>query len=161
MDVSLDGPLPVANLRPVDPILMRVVDRVDDLILQPLLGVRGAGLQLWHAVDDVDCEVEAVGLVQDRELQRCVDIALLLVAADVHIVVIGTAIGELVDERRVGVEVEDHRLVEREERVEFAVGQAVRMLALGHQAEEIDDVDEADFQVGAAFAQDCDSGEGL
>ena len=32
---------------------------------------------------------------------------------------------------------------------------------LRHQAEEVDDVDEADLQVGAVFAQDRDGGKGL
>ena len=48
------------------------------------------------------------------------------------------------------MEVEDDGLVVGEEAVELAVGEAVRMLALGHQAEEIDDVDEADLEVGAS-----------
>ena len=66
-----------------------------------------------HAVDDVDGEVEAVDLVEDGELERRVDVALLLVAAHVDVVVVLAAVGELVDERGVGVEVEDDGLVER------------------------------------------------
>ena len=118
--------------------------------LSQLLDVRGGGLQAGHAVDHVDGEVEAVDLIEDRELERRVDVALLLVAAHVDVVVVVAAIGELVDERGVAVEVEDDRLVEGEERVEVAIGEAVRMLGVGHEAEEIDDVDEANLEVGEA-----------
>ena len=69
--------------------------------------------QARHPVDDVDHQVEAVHLVQDRELQRRVDVALLLVAAHVQVVVVVEAVGELVDQPRIAVEVEDDRLVER------------------------------------------------
>ena len=67
--------------------------------------------QRRDAVDDVNCQVEAVDLVQDGELQRGVDVALLLVAAHMDIAVIVTAIGELVNQPGIAVEVEDHRLV--------------------------------------------------
>ena len=79
-------------------------------------------MQGRNAVDDIDGEVKAVDLVEDREFQRGVDVSLLLVTADVEVIVIGTAIGELVDEGCVGVEVEDDGLVFGEEAVEFAIG---------------------------------------
>ena len=59
------------------------------------------------------------------------------------------------------MEVEDDRLVRGEERVEVAIGEAVRMLGVGLQPEQIDDVDEADLQVGEFLAQDGDRGEGF
>ena len=46
-----------------------------------------------------------------------------------------------------------------EEGVEVAVGEAVRVFGLGHEAEEIDDVDEADLEVGEVLAEDGDGGE--
>ena len=140
---------------------MGVVDAFDDLILQPLLGVGGGSLQLWNAIDDVHREIEAVDLVEDGELERRVDIAFFLVTANVEVVVISPAVGELVDERGVGVEVEDDGLVDGEEAVELVLGEAVGVLTVGHEAEEVDDVDEADLDLGAALAEDGYRGEGF
>ena len=82
-----------------------------------------------HAVDDVDDEVEAVEVVEHDHVERRRGRALLLVAADVDVGVVGAPVGEPVDEPRVAVVGEDHRLVGGEQRVELAVGQAVRVLA--------------------------------
>ena len=101
-----------------------------------------------HAVDHVDDQVEARGLVQHRQLERRVDVALLLVAADVQVLVALEAIGELVNEPRVAVEVEDDRLVGGEQAVELALRRAVRMLGRRLQLEQVDDVDEAQLQIG-------------
>ena len=91
---------------------MRIAHALDDLILEPVLHVRAGIAQTRHAVDHVDGELEAVDLVDDREFERRVDVALLLVAVNVDVLVIRAAVGELVDERRVRVEVEDDRLVD-------------------------------------------------
>ena len=47
----------------------------------------------------------------------------------------------------------------REERIEIAIGEAVRMLGLGHQTEHIDYVDEADLQIRELLSQYRDGGE--
>src|SRR5579875_3144162 len=67
-------------------------------------------------------------------------------------VIWGTLDGRLiaVDEQRIAVEVEDDRLVAGKEGIELGVGEAVRVLAGGLQAEEIDDIHEAEFEVGEA-----------
>ena len=72
--------------------------------------VSGRVAQARHAIDRVDRHVEAVGLIADRQLQRGIDAAELLVAAHVEIRVIGAPIGELVNQPRIAVEVEDDRL---------------------------------------------------
>ena len=63
------------------------------------------------------------------------------------------AVGQAVNQPRIAVEVEDDRLVDGEQRIEVAVGQPVRMLGAGLQLEQVDDVDEADLQVGELLAQ--------
>ncbi len=119
--LTLGGPPPTGNLRAVDAVFVSVGDGVDDLVLEPLLGVCGGRLQRRHTIDDVDGEVEAVDLIQDGEFERGVDVALFLVSTHVDVVVIFSAIGELVDQCSVGVEVEDYGFVESEEAVELAV----------------------------------------
>ena len=113
--MSLEGPLPAGDLLAVDSVFVGVVDALDDLVLEPLFEVSGGGLQPGDSVDDVDGEIEAVDLVEDGQLEWRVDVALLLVAADVDVAVVLAAVGEFVDERGVGVEVEDDGLVEGEE----------------------------------------------
>ena len=80
---------------------MRIAHALDHLIVQPVLRVRAGIAQTRHAIDHVDGEGEAVDLIVDREFQRRVDVALLLVAAHVHVVVIGAAVGELVNQPRI------------------------------------------------------------
>ena len=60
---------------------------------------------------------------------------------------IGAAVGELVDQRRIAVERKDDGLVLREQRVELPIRDPVRVLPGGLQSEEVHDVDDADFQV--------------
>ena len=59
---------------------------------------------------------------------------------------VGAAVGQAMDQPGIAVEVEDDRLVGGEQAVEVAVGQAVRVLAVGRELEQVDDVDEADLQ---------------
>jgi hypothetical protein len=135
-------------------VLARVGEIEDDLVLHPLLEARALRLQVRHPADHVDHQVETVDLVQDRELERRVDAALLLVAAHVQVLVVLEPAGELVDQPRVAVEVEDHRAVAREQTVELALGRTVRMLAGRLQLEQVDDVHEAHAQVGQVLAPD-------
>ena len=117
--------------------------------------------QLRHAIDHVDDEMEARGLVQHRQLQRRVDIALFLVAADVQVLVSLEAIRKPVNQPRIAVEVEDDRLVGGEQAVELALGRPVRMLGRGLQPEEIHDVDEPQLEIGHPLAQDGRRGQRL
>ena len=59
------------------------------------------------------------------------------------------------------MEGEDDRLVGGEEAIEIFVVEAVRMLVEGFERQEVDDVDDADAQVGRPVAQQGDGGEGF
>jgi hypothetical protein len=78
------------------------------------------GRAAGHAVDHVDHEVEAVEVVEHHHVERRRRGALLLVAAHVDVGVVRAPVGEPVDQPRVAVVGEDHRLVGREQRVELA-----------------------------------------
>jgi hypothetical protein len=56
---------------------------------------------------------------------------------------------------------EDDGLSVREERVELGVRHAVRVLVVGLQAHEVDDVDHADRELGQVLAQDRRRRDGL
>jgi hypothetical protein len=96
--------------------------------------------------------VIAVEVVEHHHVKRRRGGALLLVSAHVDVAVVGAAVGEAVDQRRIAVVGEDHRLAGGEQRVELAIGQAVWMLDLGLEAHEVDDVDHPDGQVGKILA---------
>ncbi len=125
----LPRPFPVANFFFVDAFGVSVVDALDDLVLQPFLDVRADGAQARNAIDDVDRQIEAIDLIEDREFERSVDVALFLVSAHMDVVMIRAPVGELVNQRGIGMEVEDDRLVGGEERIEVAIGKPVRMFA--------------------------------
>src|SRR5437868_8011407 len=125
----------------------------------PLPQVGGGGGQAGDAVDDVDDQVVAVDVVEHRHVEGRGRGALLLVPAYMQVVVAVAAVGEAVDEPGVAVEVEDDRLVGGEEGVELGVRHAVRVFGGGLQAHQVDDVDDADLQVGQVLAQQRGGGE--
>jgi hypothetical protein len=71
------------------------------------------------------------------------------------------AVGEAVDQPRIGVEVEDDRLVGGEESFELAVCQAVRMLGIRHQLGQIHHIDEANFDIGEVLPKQGGGGQRL
>ena len=131
----------------------RVAKRVDDVCI--------AFREMRDALEDVEGEVEAVEVVADGHVERCGGGAFLLVAADVEVVVVRTAVGEAVDEPRVAVVGEDDGTVSGEERVEFAVVEPVGMLAGRLQGEQVDHVDDPDPQFRDVVSEIVDCGEGL
>ena len=125
----LSRPLPVADFLLIDAFGMGVVDALDDLALQPFLDMSPGWLQTRNAIDDVNRQIEAVHLIEDRKLERSIDVALFLVSADVKVVMIFSAVTKLVDERSIRVEVEDNRFVCGEQRIEIAIREAMRVFA--------------------------------
>src|SRR5271166_6376378 len=101
----LERPVPVRDVRPIyaEPISMLFAR--DPLVGQFIAEAGRADAHAGDAVDGVDGQAEAVGLVADGQLQRRVDIALLLVAAHVDVVLTRPAVSEAVDQPGVSVEV--------------------------------------------------------
>ena len=124
---------------------------VDELVADRLLGVGGPRPELRHAVDHVAHQVEAIEIVQHAHVERRRGGALFLVAAHMDVVVARAPVGQPVNEPRVAMEGEDDRLVGREQRVEIVIRETVRVLARGLQLHQIDDIDDADLQIGACL----------
>ena len=114
---------------------------------EPFLEMGTGGLQPGNAIDDVDRQIEPVDLIADCELQRRIDVALFLVASHVDVSMIRPAIGELVDEPGISVEVEDDGLILRKERVEVTIRETVRMLCIRLKTVQIHDIDETNLQI--------------
>src|SRR4051794_32050657 len=68
-------PGPVADGFLIDAMRVRMVEVLQDLRFQPILYVCRGPLQSRHAVDDIDCQIEAVNLVDDGQLERSIDVA--------------------------------------------------------------------------------------
>src|ERR1700730_5852594 len=126
---TLMRPFPIANLGLIDAIGEGVVEALANLVLQPILDVSAGDLQPGHAIDRVDGEVETVGLILNCQLERSADASDFLVAAHVQVDVIGPAVGQLVNQRRVAVKIKNDWLVDREQAVKVAVGKTMRMFA--------------------------------
>src|ERR1700712_1250004 len=97
---------------------MGIVNARDDLALQQLLRMRTLRAKRRNAINHINRQVETVNLVQDRQFKRRVDIPLLLVPTHMEAVMILPLVRQLVDQRSIRMEVEDDRLVRREQAVE-------------------------------------------
>src|SRR6478736_5735244 len=126
-----------------------------------LASARACYTETGHAVNRVYGQAKTVGLIADGEFQRCVDVALFLVASHMDVVLAGPAVGESMDQPRVRVEVEDHGLVRCENRLELAVCQSMWVLRIRHQLCQVSDIHKPDLCVGQVLAQQCGGGQGL
>src|ERR1039458_6052005 len=155
------APLPIANFGQVLAELFDVLLVLDELVLKLLLEIDAPVARLWQAINGGHDEVEAIQIIQHRHVEGRGDGPFFLVTADVQVLVVGAAVGQSVDQPRVGMERKDDRLVFGEKLVEIRVAQPVRVLGLRLQFHEVDDVDHANFQVGQMFAHNGNGGERL
>ncbi len=96
-----------------------------------LFGIGRVITQFGHPVDHVRDQMEAVHIVAHDHVERRRRSAFFFVAAHVQIVMIGTPIGQAVNQPGIAVIGEDDRFVGGEERVEILSGQAMRMFLGG------------------------------
>ena len=117
-----------------------------------------------HILEVVDCddgEREPIGFVPDRKFEGCVNVALLLVASDMHELLAFALVRQTVHEPWVGVEVEDDGPVVGEDCVVLGGCQAVRVIAIRHQLEQVDHIHESDLQFRQVFPQKCSGSQRL
>ena len=74
---------------------------------------------------------------------------------------IAAPVGELVDHGRIPVVGEDHRPIDREQRIELRILQAVRMFGVRLQRHQVDHIDHPHADVGHVLAQQRDRRERL
>jgi len=97
-DATLEWPLPICDFWSIQAELIGVVLAVDLLVARVLTNAGSCDLETGHPVDRVNGQAEAVRLVANGKLQRRVDVALLLVSADMDVVLVGPAISEPMDQ---------------------------------------------------------------
>jgi hypothetical protein len=108
------SPRPLIDLGLVHPILVRIIHTVDLHVAQHLFGVGAGDLQGRHAINHIDSQTEPIDLILNSQIQRRVDVSLFLVTAHVEILVIGTSIGQTMDQPGIAVKVEDDGFIFRE-----------------------------------------------
>src|SRR5215831_3594579 len=94
-------------------------------IAQGLADTGRRGTETGHTVDSVNGQAEPVRLVANGQLQRCVDVALLLVTAHMDVALAWPTVSEPVNQPRIRVEVEDHWPIVGEEGFELPIRQPV------------------------------------
>src|SRR6266702_1480401 len=157
----LARPRPVADLRHVVAVLAYVARMLDQCIAELLLHMRGFGRKPWHALDRLDREVVAVELVEHDHVERRRRGAFFDEAADMQAGMVGAVISQAMDQGGIAVIGENHGLVAREQAVEVAMADPMRMLLLRLQRHEVNDIHDADLQIRQRFAQQIDGREGL
>src|SRR5689334_23399158 len=83
-----------------------------------LLEIGCTGSELWQPIDDILNEMKAIELVQNDHVEWGRGRSLFLVSSDMQIFVVGSPVGQPVDQPGISVECEDDRFVLREERIE-------------------------------------------
>ena len=87
--------------------------------------------------------------------------ALLFVAAHMEVVVARAPVGQSVNQRWIAMEGKDDWLVGREQRIEIVIRHTVRVFTRGLQLHQIDDIDDANLEIGRVSSKQVDSGERL
>ena len=107
---------------------MGILQVRDDFVFHVLLQMCSLYAELGRPIDDIDDQMEAGCFIQHRQFERRVDVAFFLVAAHMQVLMPLESIGELVDEPRVAMKVEDDRLIRGEQAVEIAFRRSMQML---------------------------------
>ncbi len=146
-------PGPVRHVRHV----LEVRDDVRRVLGQPFLAEPLEPVPAVHATrgpaQHLLGEVEARHPVEHDHVERGRGRALLAEPADVETTRVRTSVDDLVDRAWVPVEGEHDVPVAREQGVELAVGEAVRVVVLRQQGHQVDDVHEAHAEVRHVVAQ--------
>ncbi|MNO45908.1 hypothetical protein D3C76_361860 [compost metagenome] len=139
---------------------------LDEIKLVPLhrrpisrLCERNQILQTRHALYDVQRQLITVQIVDYCHVERGGGRALFLEASHVKVLMIGALVQQAVNQRRVAVESEYHRFVQRKKIIELTVGYAMGMLVRRLQHHQVHDVDHPNSQVRHVLAQQGDGGQ--
>ena len=94
---------------------------LDQVVAHLPFGVRADALKHGDALDDIHHQMKTVEVVQYNHVEWCRRRSFFLVTAHVYVVMIGSTIGQTMNQPGVTVKGEDDRLVRREKRIEIFV----------------------------------------
>src|SRR5215469_5277713 len=150
-------PLPVGDFLRVDPVLFNVTAESEEdvlIMMYALAGSRGyTRITSRSQPDGLHDEVVAVGTIAHIHIKRRGGRALFLVAVDVEATCMIAPEKQLFHCGGIAVEVDDHRHIRREQSLKHLAVQAMWMVGLFLQYEEVGDVDHAYAQLGKLIAQ--------
>jgi hypothetical protein len=122
-------PLPIQNFWHVDAMLVDVLLVFNKFVADELFEMSAHPLQLGNSIHHVAGQMETIEVIQHRHIKWSRRRALFFIAAHVKVIVIMAAISEAMDQPRIPVISEDHRLIDGEQGIEVAVREAVRVFA--------------------------------
>src|SRR5438445_6443544 len=140
---DLVWPDPIHDFGRILAVVPRVLSGAQPLIDHLLADVRRLRAQRRHAVDDVYDQVITIEIVEHDHVEWRGRRAFLLVSAHAVVGVIGTPVRAAMNQPRIAVVSEDHRLVLGEDLIELRITQAVRVLGRRLKAHEVDHVDDS------------------
>nr|POF17461.1 hypothetical protein CFP56_12875 [Quercus suber] len=147
-------PGPVGETLGVHAGFIRIIHASSALVKQLLPRAAAAIAQDFRKViNGKNGQRETIGFVADRQFERSVDVAFLLVATDVHEVLALAVVRQAMHKPWVRVEVEHDGLVVGEDGGVLLARETVWMVAVGDELEEIDDIDESNFELGEMLTQ--------
>lgn len=126
------GPPPVSPFGGVGAFGISVILALELLILELLPRSGSLVAKCLAIINRQHRKSKTIHLVPNGKLEWSVNVTLLLVASDVHQVLARATVGETVDEPGVRVEVEHDGLVVCEDGLVLAVGETMRMIAVGN-----------------------------
>ena len=102
----------------------------ESCVLHLLAETRGPLAETGNTVDDVHDQVKAVEVIEHGHVEGSCRGALFPIAPHMQVGMVGAAVREAMDQPRIAVVGEDDGAVAREELVELAIGEAVRVRGL-------------------------------
>ena len=132
---------------------IHITPMLDELVSQELFEMPSDVAQPLDSVEHVASQVKPIELIEYRHIKGRGGRALFLVTSNMEIRVVGSSVCEAVNEPRIAVEGEDHRLIGREDGIEIPIGKAVRMLGEWLQCHEIDDIHDPYSQIREMSSQ--------
>ena len=124
MESLFSAPLPVSDLWEIDTFVVDVLLMLNEFVAHLLVEVSAAVAKSWELKKHRLDEVEAVDFILDADVEWSGDGAFLVVTMNVEVMVV-TAIGKLMDEGWIAMEVEDDWLVFGEEHIELLIAKTM------------------------------------
>src|SRR5579863_2625088 len=124
-------PCPFIEFWHIHAMFVSVVLALDLHIAQHFFGMSARHFQPGHSVDNVDGQAKTIDLVLNSQIERRVDVPFFFVTTYMQVLVVGTSVGQAMDQPGITVEVENDRLVLSEQTVEVPVRESVGVLRRG------------------------------
>lgn len=118
-------------------------------------------MQRRNTVNCIHRQAISIRLVSNRQLERGIDVALLFVSPHMQVGGSRTLVGQTMNEEGIRVEVEYDGAIGGEDGAVLAIRETVRMIFVGYELKEIDDIDKAHLEVGNVFAEEGDGSKGF